>query len=156
MLAHSLGSTASGSLLDTLMPTLRDYDENGLIKPSNDQKERVTSFDSFMENLDNEYEARKQAKNQATQRKSAETKKTTAPAPIASAPLTLDGPIQYRDKQIKKKPTSSAAKPKPEVKTKAKPKPKKPAVLSSSSDDDDDEGGETDPSKMVYDEDEAW
>jgi len=127
------------------MPTLRNYDENGLLKSTTDQNERLTSFDSFMQELDQEYDKRKQLKTKPIERKSSEIKKTTtAPPPV---PLTLDGPIEYRDKQIKKKLP-------PIKKSKPKSKPKKQTVLSSSSSDD--ERGETDPSKMVYDEDEAW
>jgi hypothetical protein len=127
------------------MPTLRNYDENGLLKSTTDQNERLTSFDSFMQGLDQDYDKRKQLKTKPIERKSSEIKKTTtAPPPV---PLTLDGPIEYRDKQIKKKPS-------PIKKAKPKSKPKKQTVLSSSSSDD--ERGEIDPSKMVYDEDEAW
>jgi len=127
------------------MPTLRNYDENGLLKSTTDQNERLTSFDSFMQGLDQDYDKRKQLKTKPIERKSSEIKKTTtAPPPV---PLTLDGPIEYRDKQIKKKLP-------PIKKSKPKSKPKKQTVLSSSSSDD--ERGETDPSKMVYDEDEAW
>jgi hypothetical protein len=127
------------------MPTLRNYDENGLLKSTTDQNERLTSFDSFMQGLDQDYDKRKQLKTKPIERKSSEIKKTTtAPPPV---PLTLDGPIEYRDKQIKKKLL-------PIKKAKPKPKPKKQIVLSSSSSDD--ERGETDPSQMVYDEDEAW
>jgi hypothetical protein len=128
------------------MPSLRNYDENGILKTTTDQNTRLTSFDSFMQGLDQEYDQRKQLKNKPIQRKSSETRKAIAvPPPPPPAPLTLDGPIQYRDKKIKKKPSPIK---------KAKPK-KQPVVISSSSDDDD-ERGETDPSKMVYDEDEAW
>lgn len=135
------------------MPTLQNYDENGVLKPSTTTTtggERLTSFDSFMQGLDQEYDQRKQSKPKPIQRKSSEIKRTTtAPPPRPPSPLTLDGPIQYLDKKVKKKSTPIKKKPKP------KPK-KKPVVLSSDDDDDDEEGGETDPSKMVYDEDEAW
>jgi hypothetical protein len=141
-----LGSTASASLIDTLMPTLRNYDDNGLLKSTTDQNERLTSFDSFMQGLDQEYDQRKQFRNKPIQRKPSETKKPTTAPPPPPSPLTLDGPIEYRDKKVKKKPL-------PKIK-KAKAKPKKRVVLSSSSSEG--EGGETDPSKMVYDEDEAW
>lgn len=132
------------------MPTLRNYDENGIIKSTTttNQNQRLTSFDSFMEGLDQEYDERKQLKNKSIQRKPSETRKTTTSAPPPPpSPLTLDGPIQYLDKKIKKKPTPIK---------KAKPKPQKKPVIISSDDDDEEEGGETDPSKMVYDEDEAW
>ena len=139
----SLGSTTSSSLLDTLMPTLRNYDENGILKSTTDQSERLTSFDSFMQELDDDYDKRKQQKAKPIQKKPSEVQKTTTAPP---EPLTLDGPIEYRDKKLKKKPA-------PMKKAKAKPQ-KKPAIISSSSDDD--ENGETNPSQMVYDEDEAW
>jgi hypothetical protein len=126
------------------MPTLRHYDDNGLLEPATTQNERLTSFDSFMQGLDEDYDQRKQIKTKTIQRKSSEVKKTTAPPP-PPAPLTLDGPIEYRDKKEKKK---KAPPPPPLIK---KVIPKKRPVLSSSSED---EGG--DPSKMVYDEDEAW
>ncbi len=89
---------------------------------------------------------RKHLKNKPIQRTLSEIKKTTAPPPPPDS-LTLDGPIEYRDKKITKKPP-------PIKKAKPKAKPKTRPVLSSSSSDD--EGGEIDPSKMVYDEDEAW
>jgi hypothetical protein len=143
----SLGSTTSASLLDTLMPTLRNYDDNGILKSTTDQNERLTSFDSFMQGLDQEYDQRKQSKNKSNQRKPSEIKKTITVPPPPPSPLTLDGPIQYLDKKIKKKSTPIK---------KAKPKPKKQPVIISSSSSDEDEGGETDPSKMIYDEDEAW
>jgi hypothetical protein len=129
------------------MPTLRNYDENGILKSTIDQNERLTSFDSFMQGLDQEYDQRKQLKTKPIQKKPLETKKMNPTPPPPPIPLTLDGPIQYRDKKLKKKPSPIK---------KAKVKPKKKPVISSSSSDDDDERGETDPSKMVYDEDEAW
>jgi len=129
------------------MPTLRNYDENGILKSTIDQNERLTSFDSFMQGLDEEYDQRKQLKNKPIQKKPLETKKMNPAPPPPPSPLTLDGPIQYRDKKVKKKPS-------PIKKAKVQPK-KKPVTISSSSSSDD-EGGETDPSKMVYDEDEAW
>ncbi|CAF5049834.1 unnamed protein product, partial [Rotaria magnacalcarata] len=132
-------STTSTNLLDTLMPTLRNYDENGLLKLTTDQDEPLTSFDSFMQSLDDEYDVRKRSKNRAVEKKPAETKK---PAVEPSTPLTLDGPIQYRDKKLKKK--SSPIK-------KIETQPKKQTVISSSSSDE-----ETEPSNMVYDEDNAW
>ncbi|CAF3418965.1 unnamed protein product [Rotaria socialis] len=132
-------STTSTNLLDTLMPTLRNYDENGLLKSTTDQDEPLTSFDSFMQSLDDEYDVRKQSKNKTVKKKPAETKKTTVEP---STPLTLDGPIQYRDKKPKKK--SSPIKQK-------KTQTKKQTVISSSSSDE-----ETEPSNMVYDEDNAW
>ncbi|CAF1219120.1 unnamed protein product [Adineta steineri] len=148
---QSKRTTASTSLLDTLMPTLRNYDENGLIKPTTDQNERLTSFDSFMQGLDQDYDKRKQLKNKPIERKSSESKKTTTAPPPPQVSLTLDGPIEYRDKKIKKKP---APPPPPVKKVKTKAKPQKRPVLSSSSSEDEEK--ETDPSKMVYDEDEAW
>ncbi|CAF4843808.1 unnamed protein product [Rotaria sp. Silwood1] len=146
-------STTSTSLIDTLMPTQHNYDENGLLKSTIDQNERLTSFDSFMQSLDHEYDKRKQLKNKIIEKKPSEVQKTTTTDSSAfpSTPLTLDGPIEYRDKKVKKKPS-----PIKKTKTKAKKATttKKPLVISSSSSDDDNE--ETDPSKMVYDEDNAW
>ncbi|CAF1423979.1 unnamed protein product [Rotaria sordida] len=143
---HIKRSAASTSLIDTLMPTLRNYDENGLLKLTTDQNERLTSFDSFMQSLDHEYDKRKQLKNKTIEKKSTEIKKTTTTSVPPSTSLTLDGPIEYRDKKIKKKPSTIK-------KTQTKTSTKKQPVLSSSSDD---ENEETDPNKMVYDEDNAW
>ncbi|CAF1305426.1 unnamed protein product [Rotaria sp. Silwood1] len=142
-------STTSTSLIDTLMPTQHNYDENGLLKSTIDQNERLTSFDSFMQSLDHEYDKRKQLKNKIIEKKPSEVQKTTTTDSSAfpSTPLTLDGPIEYRDKKVKKKPS-------PIKKTKTKTTTKKPLVINSLSSDDDNE--ETDPSKMVYDEDNAW
>ena len=148
-------TTASSSLLDTLMPTLRDYDANGILKSTTEPNgERLTSFDSFMQELDEEYDKRKQAKVKSIQKKPSNAKKTTtAPTPVPPpAPLTLDGPIRYRDTRTKKKPTHTK---KAQPKAKSPGKKKKPVAPSSSSSEDD-ERGETDPSQIVYDEDEAW
>lgn len=135
------------------MPTLRDYDANGILKPTTESNEPLTSFDSFMQELDQEYDKRKQAKAKSIQKKPSDSKKTTTAPTLAPppAPLTLDGPIQYRDRRTKKKSTPiKKAKAKPQAQAK-----KKPVVIASSSSEDD-EQGETDPNKMVYDEDEAW
>ena len=122
------------------MPSLHNYDENGLIDPSTSQNKRVTTFDSFMQGLDDEYDKRKEMKKQpAPARKSAESKKVPALRAPPPAPLTLEGPIAYRDQQKKK-----SKKKKSPVKEN-----KRPVIVSSSSDDDE-------PSQMVYDEDEAW
>jgi hypothetical protein len=131
------------------MPTLRNYDENGILKSTTDQNESLTSFDSLMQELDDEYDKRQQLKSKPIQKKPPEVRKTTTAPPPPPAPLTLDGPIQYRDKNMKKKPAPIKQ---------AKPKPKKKPVIISSSSSSDGEGGggETDPSKIVYDEDEAW
>ena len=134
------------------MPTLRDYDANGILKPTTESNEPSTSFDSFMQELDQEYDKRKQAKAKPIQKKPSDTRKTTtAPPPPPPTPLTLDGPIQYRDQRKKKQKS-------PVKKTKSKPEvqPKKKPVVILSSSSEDDEQGETDPSKMIYDEDEAW
>ena len=128
------------------MPSLHNYDENGLIKPSTSQNERVTTFDSFMQGLDDEYEKRKEMKKQPPPaRKSAESKKVLPSRALPPAPLTLEGPIAYRDQQQTKKTTKPVPKKKSPVKEN-----KRPVIVSSSSDDDDE------PSQMVYDEDEAW
>lgn len=119
----SSNNKTTTNLIDTLMPTLRNYDENG---------EKLTSFDSFMQELDEEYEKRK-TKTTLT-RKSSESKKETKVKP--KVPLTLDGPINYRDQQNKKKKTKV-----PVV---------KPPSPSGSSDDEEEE------EEIVYDEDEAW
>lgn len=133
------------------MPTLRDYDANGILKATTESNERLTSFDSFMQELDQEYDKRKQPKAKPIQKKPSDTRKTTI-APPPPAPLTLDGPIRYLDQKKKKKQKQPLKKTKPKSETQPK---KKPVVISSSSSEDD-EQGETDPSKMVYDEDEAW
>ena len=123
------------------MPSLQNYDENGLIKSNTSQNERVTTFDSFMQGLDDEYDKRKELKSKPPVRKSAESKKTTPPPrpALPAAPLTLEGPIVYRDHQEKKKKKKQS----PVKET------KRPVVVPSSSDDED-------SSQMVYDEDEAW
>lgn len=137
--SFSSGPTTSTSLIDSLMPTLRNYDENGVLRTTTDQNERLTSFDSFMQSLDEEYDKRKQAKSKPIEKKPAEIKKLARPP----SPLTLDGPIEYRDQKLKKNA---------KTKTKSKPKPK-PVIISSSSED---ENGDNDQRQMVYDEDEAW
>lgn len=136
-----LGATASSSLLDTLMPTEQNYDENGLLRTTTDQNERLTSFDSFMQSLDNEYDKRKQLKNKTVEKKPVEKKTTTDEPKQPAALLTLDGPIEYRDKKSKKKLSPTK-----------KSKVKKPVIKSSSSSDNE----EMEQSNMVYDEDNAW
>jgi len=114
----------NSNLIETLIPTMKNYDENG---------EKLTSFDSFMQGLDDEYDKRKTKPTTLT-RKSSETKKETKTPEV---PLTLDGPIAYRDQQKKK--AAAAA------------RPPSPSSSSSSSEDNEEEEEE-----MVYDEDEAW
>ena len=137
--------SGSTNLIDALMPTLRNYDENGLLKSATEQNERLTSFDLFMQELDDEYDKRQRAKNKTIQNKLPEEKQITATAPKPSTPLTLDGPIEYRDK--KKKQSSSIKKTKSQ-------QSKKRIILSSSSSENENE--EIDSSQMIYDEDEAW
>ena len=67
------------------MPTLRNYDENGLLKSTTDQNERLTSFDSFMQGLDQDYDKRKQLKNKPIQRKSSEIKENYYSSTSASS-----------------------------------------------------------------------
>ena len=86
-----------------------------------------------MQGLDDEYDRRK-SKPTLTKKTSDTKKEKKSAAATPKAPLTLDGPIAYRD-QTKKK-------------TKA-PAVVKPPSPSGSSDEEDEE-------EMIYDEDEAW
>ena len=139
-----------------MIPTLHNYDDNGILlkATTNQNEERLTSFDSFMQSLDDEYDKRRRVKSRSTQKKVDEVKKITATTSTTttcqneSTALTLDGPIEYRDNKLKKK-----LKPLKKVKAKPKVSKKKPILTSSSSDDD---AEVIDSSQMVYDEDEAW
>jgi hypothetical protein len=117
------------------MPSQRHYDDAGRLTSTTTEQERVTSFDSFMEDLDKDYDKRK-VKSQS---KKATEIKTTSQKSVP-APLTLDGPIVYRDQQKKTK------------KNKSKTSTAQVHTTASLAD----ENNVEQPHEMIYDEDEAW
>ena len=113
------------------MPTSRNYDENGRLTSSD---EPATSFDSFLQGLDEDYDKRKESRKATVKKTPSQVQLVNIPQAPAPGPLTLEGPIAYRD-QNKKKTTK-------------KEQPPPPASAQNDSQDNDFE--------MVYDEDEAW
>lgn len=129
----------SRDLIDTLMPTTKNYDENGQIRNSG---ERISSFDTFLQSLDDDYDKRrKEVKKKSTQKPNSE-KKTNQIEP--AQPLSLDGPIVYRDQRKKT--------------SKSKKAPVQPAipVVQDKNKNDSEEEKDQEKEEMVYDEDEAW
>ncbi|CAF0958851.1 unnamed protein product [Didymodactylos carnosus] len=129
----------SSTLMDTLMPTIQNYDENGTATEaaSSSNKERLTEFDTYMMGLDEEYDGRKKKNDKQQQLKNLSKTASTITTAPASAPLSLDGPVLYRDVVLKNKKQK-------EMKNSA---PKKRSRKAASS---------TDEDEMEYNEDEDY